>query len=193
MSQPVEVHGEDDPLKSLTGQLLISSPGLYDPNFRHTVVLIGEHDDAGAAGVVLNRPSDLRVAEAVPSLADLVDPEDLLFEGGPVRVDEAVLLAEVTPPGQVDVPVFGSLGFLTGEISSDLRPFIRRARVFVGHAGWGPGQLEAEMEEGSWITEEPRSEDPFTPAPEWLWRRLLERKGPPYEAMARIPFDPSMN
>ena len=180
-------------MDSLQGQLLISGGGLYDLNFRHTVVLVGEHGADGAVGVVLNRPLDATVEEAVPSLAPLVDPGEPLFQGGPVEPNQAVLLAEVALPGIVDVPVFGSVGFLTGEIPSDIRPHVLRVRVFVGHAGWGASQLEAELEADSWIIDEATEDDVFTDAPDALWRRVLERKGPPYSAMARIPFDPSTN
>jgi putative transcriptional regulator len=180
-------------MESLKGQLLISAGGLYDPNFRHTVVLVGEHDAWGAVGVVLNRPLDTTVAETVPTLAELVGPDELLFQGGPVEPAQAVLLAEVSPPMELDVPVFGSLGFLTGEVPAEVRPFVRRARVFLGHAGWGPGQLEAEMETDSWITEEATADDAFSSEPDELWRRILKRKGPPWDRIARIPFDPSAN
>lgn len=178
---------------NLKGQLLISAGGLYDPNFRHTVVLIGEHGQEGAVGVVLTRPLELTVEQAVPMLADLVEPGERLFQGGPVEPNQAVLLAEVADPSLVDVPVFGSVGFLTDEVPSDVRPAVRRARVFVGHAGWGPGQLEAELEGDSWIIEEATEEDVFTSSPEALWRRVLERKGPPYTTLARMPFDPKTN
>lgn len=178
---------------NLKGQLLISSGGLYDPNFRHTVVLVGDHGDVGAAGVVLNRPMEPTVDEAVPMLADLVAPGDPVFEGGPVGPDEVVLLADVPVPGLVDVPILGSIGFLTGTIPAHLRGAIERARVFLGHAGWGPGQLEAELEGDSWILEEATPDDIFTSEPHTLWHRILKRKGPPWDRMARIPFDPSMN
>ena len=180
-------------MESLKGQLLVSSGGLYDTNFRHTVVLLGEHDSTGAVGVVLNRPLDATVAEAVPTLAELVDVGEPLYRGGPVAPSQAVLLVELAEPGIVDVPVFGSVGFLTGEVSEAVRSHVRRARVFVGHAGWAPGQLEAELEADSWVTEPATADDVFTRLPDGLWRRVLERKGPPYDAMARIPFDPSMN
>jgi putative transcriptional regulator len=163
---------------SLKGQLLISAGGLYDPNFRHTVVLIGEHGGEGAVGVILTRPLDVTVEEAVPVLADLVEPGERLFQGGPVEPSQAVLLAELADPGLIDVPVFGSVGFLTDEVPSDVRPEVRRARVFVGHAGWGPGQLEAELEADSWILEQATEEDVFTSSPEALWRRVLERPAP---------------
>lgn len=180
-------------MDSLKGQLLISGGGLYDANFRHTVVLIGEHDQSGAVGVVLNRPLDMTVDRAVPTLAELVEPGDPLFRGGPVEPNQAVLLVDVPVPGLVDVPVVGSIGFLTGEVPSAVEEAVRRARVFVGHAGWGPGQLEAELEHDSWVIEPATEDDIFTRDPGSLWRRVLERKGPPYATMARIPFDPSTN
>ncbi|MEN8376858.1 MAG: YqgE/AlgH family protein [Gemmatimonadota bacterium] len=180
-------------MDSLKGQLLISGGGLYDPNFRHTVILLAAHDEQGAVGVVLNRPLDVTVEDAVPVLSDLTVPGEALFEGGPVEPGHAVLLVEVDDPGMLDVQVFGSVGFLTGEVSAELRPRIRRARIYVGHSGWGPGQLEAEMGEDSWILEPAIADDIFTDDPDSLWRRVLERKGPDYVAVSRIPFDPSMN
>jgi putative transcriptional regulator len=68
-----------------------------------------------------------------------------------------------------------------------------RARVFAGHAGWGPGQLEAELEEGAWIVEPATGGDVFSDEPSSLWQRILTRKGPPYSALARMPFDPTTN
>ncbi len=86
------------------------------------------------------------------------------------------------------------MGFLTGDVPEEVRPYIRRVRVFLGHAGWGPDQLEAELEEESWIVEEePRADDVFTPLPEALWGEILRRKGPPYSTLARVPFDPKTN
>lgn len=177
----------------MKGRLLVSAGGLYDPDFRHTVVLVGEHDASGAVGVVLNRALDTAVAAAVPALAELVESGERLFQGGPVEPELAVLMVELSRPELVDVPVFGSVGFLTGAVPADVRPHVRRARVFVGHAGWGPGQLERELESDSWIIEGATEEDVFTRSPEDLWRRVLERKGPPYTTMARMPFDPSTN
>jgi len=180
-------------VESLQGQLLISGGGLFDPNFRHTVVLIGAHDANGALGVILNRPLGVTVEEAVPALADLVGTDAPLFQGGPVQPQQPVLLAEVAQPGIADVPVFGSVGFLTGDVPSDIRPSVLRARVYAGYAGWGAGQLEAELESGSWIIEAATTDDVFGATPETLWRRVLQRKGPPYTSLARVPFDPRTN
>ena len=180
-------------MTGMKGQLLISGGGLFDPNFRHTVVLIGEHDEAGAVGIVLNRPLRTSVAATVPALAALVKPGAPLFQGGPVQPGQPVLLAEADRRELLDLPVFGSVGFFTGDVPSTVRAAVIRARVFAGYAGWGPGQLEAEMEEGSWIVEAPRADDVFTSEPDSLWRRILERKGPEYRRLSRMPFDPSMN
>ena len=180
-------------MKSLRGRLLISSGGLYDPNFRHTVILVGEHNADGALGIVLNRALNITTEQALPPLSDLVPPGEPLFQGGPVQPDRPVLLAELAQPEFLDVLVFGSVGFLVGEVSADIRPSILRARVFVGYSGWGPGQLEAEMVANTWITEPAQEEDVFTDTPDLLWSRVLQRKGPEYRRMSRMPYDPSMN
>lgn len=180
-------------MESLRGHLLISGGNLFDPNFRHTVVLVGEHNADGALGVVLNRPLEITVAEAVPVLGALVNPGELLFEGGPVQQSGPVLLGEFSHPELADILVFGTVGFLVGDVPEDVRPGILRARVFAGYSGWGPGQLEGEIKAGSWILEPALPEDVFTAAPDTLWRRVLVRKGPEYQRLSRVPFDPSMN
>ena len=180
-------------MDSLAGQLLISSAGLYDPNFRHTVVLIGAHGEEGALGVVLNRSIDLAVGEVLPPLAEIAGPDGLLYQGGPVRPDDPVLLAELRDPNLADLHVFDSIGFLTGEVSEVARASIVRARVYVGHSGWGPGQLEEELEADSWIVEPARPDDVFTREPNGLWKRILERKGPEFRHIAMMPFDPRVN
>ena len=177
----------------LSAQLLISSAGLYDPNFRHTVVLIASHNEEGAVGIILNRATEIRVADAIPPLAALTGPDAPLFEGGPVRPTQPVVLAELNDPAHVDIPVLGNIGFLTDEIDAALGPSIVRARVFAGYSGWGAGQLEAELEADSWIIDPARPEDVFTDEPGSLWRRILERKGGRYRHLAMVPRDPRVN
>lgn len=178
-------------MENLRGRLLISNGSLYDPNFRHTVVLIVEHNEDGALGLVLNRPLTMRVAEAVPELAPLVDPDEHLFVGGPVQPEAAVILAEATDPASLDQPVLERIG-LVGELDSLSTIFVR-ARVFGGYAGWGPGQLESEVERDDWILENASPNDVFTDDPQHLWKRVLERKGGPFAMLATMPFDPSLN
>lgn len=180
-------------MESLRGQLLISSGGLYDPNFRHTVVLIGEHNADGALGVVLNRALDVTVEESIPVLGELVPRGEVLYQGGPVQPGGAVLLAELANPELADVPVFESVGFLVGEVSADIKSSILRARVYTGYSGWGPGQLEGEMAADSWIIEPALVDDVFTDVPDLLWSRVLERKGPEYQMLSKMPYDPSTN
>jgi putative transcriptional regulator len=180
-------------MDSLRGSVLISNGDLFDPNFRHTVVLIGEHNAEGALGVILNRALDVTVAEAVPPLVGLAQPDDLVFEGGPVQPDSVVLLAELARPDLADLRVFDSVGFLIGEIDDQVAPSVLRARIFAGYAGWGPGQLEGELAEDSWIVDPAQVQDVFTDEPDHLWRRILERKGPEYRALSRMPYDPNMN
>lgn len=180
-------------MESLRGRLLISSGGLFDPNFRHTVVLIGQHDDEGAMGVVLNRPMEVTVASAVSPLSELVPPDEVLYQGGPVQPTMPVLLAELARPELADVLAFGSIGFLVGDVAPHVRTGIVRARVYAGYSGWGPGQLESEMAQDSWIVDPAREEDVFTDDPDTLWSRVLQRKGPEYRHLSRMPFDPTMN
>ena len=180
-------------MEPLGGKLLIAGPDLWDPNFRRTVVLVGHHDDEGAVGVVLNRAAGVTVEEAVPALAELVEPAQALFIGGPVQPHAAVVLADFDDPGRASVVAFGSIGFLSDEAGADEVGGIRRARVFAGYTGWGPGQLEAELDEDSWIVEPARAEDVFTPAPERLWEDVLARKGHAFDLLRMMPVDPSLN
>jgi putative transcriptional regulator len=180
-------------MDSLGGSLLIAGPGLWDPNFRQTVILVGHHDEEGAVGVVLNRASEVEVARAAPPLAGLVDPGDRLFVGGPVQPQAAVVVADFEHPERAQVVAFGSIGFLPEELEPEEVGELRRARVFAGYAGWGPGQLERELEEGSWLVEPARPDDVFTAEPAGLWSEVVRRKGPEYRLMATMPLDPSSN
>jgi len=179
-------------MESLGGHLLLSAASLWDPNFRKTIVLIGHHDEDGAVGVVLNRSTDVSVAEAVPPLADLVPPDEPLFIGGPVQPEAAVVLADFADPSVAQILALGSIGFLPEEVDPDEIGGIRRARVFSGYSGWGAGQLEAELEEGSWIVEPALPEDVFAD-PDQLWDRVLRRKGGEFAILRTMPVDPSQN
>jgi putative transcriptional regulator len=179
---------------SLAGQLLLASPSLRDPNFERSVVLIGVHSTEGAMGVVLNRPSQLTVAEAAPQLEEAVVDADRVYVGGPVQPSSIVFLAEFLDPDPAGLLVLGRIGFPTPEVEIDeLSAATERARVFAGFAGWGEGQLEAEIESGDWIADAALPDDVFTDAPEQLWSDVLTRKGGSYALIARMPSDPSVN
>jgi putative transcriptional regulator len=181
------------PVQSLKGHLLVAGPGLHDPNFRRTVVLVGEHGEEGALGVVLNRASESRVDEALPELASLVQGTDAIHVGGPVQPSAIVVLAEFEDPARAETLVVDDIGFLPSEIDPDALGELRRARVFAGYAGWGPGQLDGELVEGSWIVEPAKPDDVFTAEPAELWSDVLRRKGGPFGVLALMPPDPSLN
>jgi putative transcriptional regulator len=182
-------------MDSLRGRLLIASPVLVDPNFHRTVVLIAEHTEDGAMGLVLNRPAETLVADAVPDLTELADSGAPVYVGGPVAADAVIVLAEFDEPALAGVLLDDDLGFV-GSGTEDLGAVaggVRRARVFAGHAGWGPGQLEAELEEDSWIVEPPRREEIFSEDTDALWASVLRRKGREYALLSTMPPDPSVN
>ena len=182
-------------MDSLRGRLLLASPALLDPNFHRTVILVAEHTDEGAMGLVLNRPAETTVGEAVPDLAPVAGADEPVHVGGPVAASSVVVLAEFDDHALAGVLLEGDLGFV-GNPTEDLDALaagVRRARVFAGHAGWGPGQLDAELEEESWIVEPPLPDEIFTAQPEALWADVLRRKGREYALLATMPPDPSMN
>lgn len=179
---------------SARGQVLIAGPPLLDPNFWRTIVLVVEHSEEGALGLVLNRPSETTVAEAVPELEELIDSEQSLFIGGPVQPSAVIVLAQFEDPSDAALMAFADIGVLgTGSAPSEAVAGVRRGRAFVGHAGWGPGQLDNELERGDWILEPARQEDVFSDASRDLWSEVLTRKGGSYALVARMPPDPSVN
>jgi putative transcriptional regulator len=178
-------------MSSLQGRLLVASAGLFDPNFRRAVVLVGHHDEEGAMGLVLNRPSETLVAEAVPPLAEIIDPDEPIFVGGPVQPESVMILGEFEDE-DAGVPVFANVGFLKGDSEPEDVAACARVRVFAGYAGWGAGQLETELEEESWVVLEARPDDVFGPS-EGLFAAVLRRQGGRYRVLAMLPDDPSVN
>ena len=178
---------------SLRGKLLIASPALLDPNFARTVVLITEHNDEGAMGVVLNRPSETEVGEVAPELGSVVAAGPV-FIGGPVQPQALVVLAEFNDTAAAAWVVVADVGFVSADTGTgELEQAIRRGRVYAGYSGWGAGQLEGELAEDAWIVEPPLPAELFADDPEQLWHTVLARKGGEFALVARMPDDPSMN
>jgi putative transcriptional regulator len=179
---------------SLRGSLLVASPSLVDPNFARSVVLITEHNEEGAMGIVLNRPAETLVAEVVPALTEVAGEGAPVWVGGPVQPTALVVLAEFSDLDAAAWVVTADVGFASAEVEmDDLAQAVRRARVYAGYSGWGAGQLEGEMELDSWIVEPPLPAELFPDDPEALWSDVLARKGGQYALIARMPEDPSQN
>jgi putative transcriptional regulator len=176
----------------LQGKLIVSSPSLIDPNFRKTVVLIAHHDEEGALGLVLSRPSDVAAAEAVPVLDGLPGAEDPVFVGGPVQPEAFMVLAEFENVDEAAAPIIDGLGFMPADAEPGALA-IKRLRLFAGYSGWGSGQLEDELAEDSWIVVDAAADDAFADDPDVLWRTVIQRKGGPFALMENMPFDPGLN
>jgi putative transcriptional regulator len=157
-------------------------------------VLICEHSAEGALGLVLNRPGALIVGETAAELAVLAGDEAVIDVGGPVQPDALLVLGEFDDASHAGMLVIESVG-LMGDASEidDLIDVTRRVRVFAGYAGWGPGQLDAELARDDWFVAPAGVDDIFDPDADELWRRVLERKGGHFALVARMPIDPSVN
>jgi putative transcriptional regulator len=181
----------------LQGKLLVASPVLADPNFSRTVVLMLAHGDQGGLGLVLNRPSLTGVAVPLPQWEDLASAPEVVFVGGPVS-EGAICLArvksEVSVPSSGYLPLSGPLG--TVDLESDpafVAPWIEKLRIFAGYAGWGPGQLEAELSAGAWWAVDATDHDIFSQKPGDLWKQVLRRQGGQLALVSAYPDDPSLN
>ena len=178
---------------SLRGKLLIASPALTDPNFARSVVLMTEHTDEGAMGIVLNRPADATARDLIPALSEIAR-DDSLFIGGPVQPQAVVLLAEFADTSAAAWIVVADVGLASAETDFDeLGDAVRRGRFYAGYSGWGPGQLEMELEIESWIVEPPLPTELFPDDPDSLWSDVLARMGGSYTLVSRMPDDPSLN
>jgi putative transcriptional regulator len=188
--------------ESLSGRLLVATPLLGDPNFRRTVILIVEDEpEEGTLGVVLNRPTEVQVGQVLESWTELVTGPTVVFKGGPVAPNSALALAlargEDEPLGWRSLDgsnLMSRIGLVDLEAPPELLAGgITSLRVFAGYAGWGPGQLRAEIEEGAWyvLTGEPT--DAFLAEPERLWGAVLRRQGGDFAIVATYPDDPMLN
>jgi putative transcriptional regulator len=184
------------------GRLLVATPLLGDPNFRRTVVLIVEHEEIeGTLGVVLNRPTTVGVGQVLEQWTELATEPSVVFRGGPVAPNSALALALVLgtdePVGwrALDgAPAMARLGLLDldtppGLLATD----ITNLRVYAGYAGWSPGQLEAEIDEGAWYVLPAEPSDVFAAEPDQLWRSVLHRQDGDIAFLATYPDDPSLN
>ncbi len=203
MSDPSDL---PDDVPSMAGRLLVATPSLADPSFHRAVVLLLDHTTSGGAlGLVVNRPTEVDVEAVLPAWQRFVTPPGRLFRGGPVGLDGALGLVSVPGPGggpgtaaDTDPLGFSRLVGSVGVVDLDAPPEVvapgtAGLRVFAGHAGWSPGQLEEEIAEGAWYVLESEAGDAFSDEPELLWSQVLRRQRGLRALVATFPDDPSLN
>lgn len=192
----------DTDVNALSGKLLIAMPTMGDPRFERSVVYVCAHNDDGAMGIIVNKPvPELRFADLLEQLG-IPRPEkgarDIRVHfGGPVEGGRGFVLhsADYESEGGTmrideEVSMTATLDILR-QIAAGDGP--KSSMLALGYAGWGPGQLDAELAREDWIVGPASDEDVFTEDPDARWSRLLERKGGQYRLLARMPLDPSVN
>lgn len=172
---------------SFHGSLLVASPLLMEPVFHRTVILILEHNEEGAIGLILNRPSDLPVVEHLPQWAVLASEPGLVYIGGPVEPDVAIGLASSDAGNATAVP-----GLSTLDLESDPPRGLENVRIYAGYSGWSAGQLEDEISEGAWYVVPAAPDDAFGLA-NGMWNRILRRQSGRLAILANYPRDPLLN
>jgi putative transcriptional regulator len=159
--------------KALTAILLIARDELRDPNFSDAVVLVMNHLGPAPVGLVINRPTEVPVARLFPHLKRLETLPDKVYFGGPVELGSVWFLFRASRPPEHAVQAFGSI-YLSADRELLLQLLARdkpmdKLRIFIGHSGWGPGQLEAEIAQGSWRLEHADADTIFQRKSEHRW------------------------
>ena len=172
---------------SFQGSLLVASPLLVEPTFRRTVILLLEHGDDGAIGLILNRPSDHPVDEHLPQWSNLTLAPGMVYIGGPVEPDVAIGLASSSAGSATVVP-----GLSTLDLESDPPSGVETVRIYAGYSGWSAGQLEDEIAEGAWYVVAAAPDDAFS-QPDGMWARILRRQEGRLAILANYPSDPTLN
>lgn len=190
--------GFDGVPQSTKGSLLVAVPLLDEPTFHRTVIYMLQHTEDGALGVILNRPTDEQNLPGLdPWMLELSHPQ-VVFDGGPVQANTLIAVAEMSsePDSDAFAPLDddGALGTVDlAQLPEEVAEELQHLRVFRGYSGWGPGQLENELEDGSWIVVHSDSSDLFSTNPHGLWRNVLRREGGHTSLLADAPDDLSWN
>ncbi len=180
------------------GRLLLATPPLEDPNFDRTVVYMLEHQDDGAIGLVLNRPSTEALEAPLDRWIDLQAPPSAVFAGGPVETNAMIGMATTKvvsdEPIENLTPINGAIA--STDLSADpalVAAHVDNVRVFRGYAGWGAGQLDLEIEQGAWLVLDAEIDDVFSDRPDELWHTVLKRQPGRLSWLALAPDDLSLN
>lgn len=177
------------------GQVLLAEPFMLDPFFRRSVVLLCEHHDQGSMGFILNKSIDVKLNDLVSEFPSF-DAD--VFYGGPVQTDTLHYIHNVGDLLEDSLPIcrgvwwggdFDKLKLLAS--ASLIMP--ENIRFFVGYAGWSSGQLDEEMESGSWMTANMDPNYVFKANPQGLWSQVMYNKGNLYEVLSELPEDVCWN
>jgi len=169
------VSAEDEP----SAFFLVASPRIVDPNFREAVVLIIQHTPTASRGVIINRPLDTPLSRLTPGDESFEQAQDVVYFGGPVALPSLSFVFRAKDRPKRSVHVMEDL-----HISDDpalLRDVLKRkgaagrVRVYAGHASWGPGQLQDEIEHGGWFATRATPDFVFHENPASIWRELVKR------------------
>jgi putative transcriptional regulator len=166
-------------MRPAKGRLLIASHNLVDPNFGQTVIVLLAYDRSGAAGLVINRPTQVQLATVLPQLKELHNRPDVVFLGGPVGRNLMSVLIRSSRPLKSAQPVFDDV-YVSGKVDALRRALMRTGkhggvRACVGYAGWGPGQLDNEIARGDWHVAEADARVVFDTNPAEIWDKLIQR------------------
>jgi putative transcriptional regulator len=167
------------PTQPAKGRFLVAHRSVNDPRFAETVILLLAYSDQGAMGIIINRPTDVRLASALPDMKELRDRPDRLFVGGPVSPSAMLLLIRSATAPQGAQPVFGDV-HVSGKLET-LRKVLgksgktHRLRAYAGYAGWGPGQLDHEIARGDWAIGPADAVTIFDTPSEGIWQKLVDR------------------
>lgn len=181
------------------GVLLVATPQLSGPVFGRTVIYLVAHSQEGTLGVVLNKPSETPVHNLMQAWTALAVKAKVIFIGGPMRADSAMCVGVCKPgvkPRELDgvAPIVGPVCLV--DVDADpaaLAPYLRGVRIYGGHAGWSPGQLAQEVEEGSWYVVPGRADDVLFGPRTDLWFSVLRRQPFPLKWQAWHPVDLERN
>jgi len=184
-------------LESTAGRLLVATPLLGDPNFERTVILVCFHDANGAFGIVLNRPVGAPAADLLPEWDGTISPPGELHYGGPVERSSFLGLGYMEGPHDEGLewwtPISHGVGLVNLASDTEEAGDLEALRIYHGYAGWGGGQLDAEIGENSWFVVDLDPEDPFTERPERLWNDVLSRQRGEISMYGTYPVDPRVN
>ena len=179
--QSIKLHDEiaSNPSK---GMLLIARRGMPDPRFRQTVILLAAHDEGGSLGLIINRASDTKLTRLLPELDDIDKQGHRVYIGGPVGIQQIKFLVRNSNDLDTalhimdDLYISGNQLILEEMLNQDMPP--TKLRIYLGYAGWGPSQLDGELDRRDWYLRKANMAEIFSNRPESIWQDLIEHYEP---------------